>query len=95
MITILLDQNAIEEALTDYVSQTALGVDLTGKSVDIKLIAGRGEGGMRAEISIAKGEETEVDTSEKEAASEDAAPEEDKNNKDDKKEVVDDPDFFD
>lgn len=53
MITILLDQNAIEEALTDYIGNTTLGVDLSQKEVSIKLIAGRGDNGLRAEVSIA------------------------------------------
>ena len=52
MITILLDQNAIEEALTNYIGETTLGVDLSQKEISIKLIAGRGGNGLRAEVSI-------------------------------------------
>jgi hypothetical protein len=54
MLTILLDQNAIEEALTNYIGETTLGVDLSQKEVSIKLTAGRkphGQG-LRAEVSI-------------------------------------------
>ena len=52
MLTILLDQAAIEEALTNYIGETTLGVDLTQKEVSIKLTAGRGGNGLRAEVSI-------------------------------------------
>jgi len=52
MITILLDQAAIEEALTNYIGETTLGVDLSEKEVSIKLTAGRGGNGLRAEVSI-------------------------------------------
>lgn len=53
MLTILLDQSAIEEALTNYIGETTLGVDLSQKEVSIKLTAGRGGNGLRAEVSIA------------------------------------------
>jgi hypothetical protein len=46
-----MDQNAIEEALTNY-TESDLGVDLSEKDVSIKLIAGRGDNGLRAEVSI-------------------------------------------
>jgi len=52
MLTILLDQAAIEEALTNYIGETTLGVDLTQKKVSIKLTAGRGGNGLRAEVNI-------------------------------------------
>lgn len=58
MITILLDQNAIEEALTNYIGETTLGVDLSSKEVSIKLTAGRGDNGMRAEVNISPREES-------------------------------------
>lgn len=56
MITILMDQNAIEEALTNY-TESDLGVSLSDKKVSIKLIAGRGGNGLRAEVSIAPRDE--------------------------------------
>jgi len=52
MLTILLDQTAIEEALANYIGETTLGVDLSNKDVSIKLTAGRGDNGHRAEITI-------------------------------------------
>jgi len=58
MLTILLDQNAIEEALTNYIGETTLGVDLSQKEVSIKLTAGRGGNGFRAEVLIASRELT-------------------------------------
>lgn len=58
MITIMLDQAAIEDALTRYIGETTLGVDLSGKNVDIKLIAGRKKNGLRAEVSISAEGET-------------------------------------
>jgi hypothetical protein len=94
MITILLDQTAIEEALTNYIGETTLGVDLSQKDISIKLIAGRGENGLRAEVSIApqgEGSDPEADVPfepENDAAPEDAATESEEK-------VVDAPDFFD
>jgi hypothetical protein len=58
MITIMLDQAAIEDALTRYIGETTLGVDLSDKNVDIKLIAGRKKNGLRAEVSISAEGET-------------------------------------
>ena len=64
MITILMDQNAIEEALTNY-TESDLGVSLSEKKVSIKLIAGRGDNGLRAEVCIEQRDElNEVDNSE-------------------------------
>lgn len=65
MITILMDQNAIEEALTNY-TESDLGVDLSGKKVSIKLIAGRGDNGLRAEVTIAPGNELDLENEESE-----------------------------
>lgn len=55
MLTITLDQAALEKAITEYIGATALGIDLSRMNVDINLIAGRGDNGMRAEISLAEG----------------------------------------
>lgn len=52
MLTIQLDQEALEEAITDYISGTALNVDLSGKDVSIKLTIGRGGNGSRAEVQV-------------------------------------------
>jgi len=92
MITILLDQTAIEEALTNYIGETTLGVDLSNKDISIKLIAGRGGNGLRAEVAIApQGEGLDTDVvnsdSENEVAPEDATT-------DTGETVVDAPDFF-
>lgn len=51
---IQLDQPEIEEALIAYIAATTLGVDLTNRTVDIKLIAGRGDNGHKAEIAVLK-----------------------------------------
>ena len=59
VITILMDQNAIEEALTNY-TESDLGVDLSEKKVSIKLIAGRGDNGLRAEITTTPRDEAEL-----------------------------------
>lgn len=63
VITILMDQNAIEEALTNY-TESDLGVDLSEKKVSIKLIAGRGDNGLRAEITTTPRDELVEETSE-------------------------------
>lgn len=92
MITIMLDQAAIEEALTNYIGETTLGVDLSEKEITIKLIAGRKENGLRAEVSIAPQSESsdttdqpsENDADTKPAAAEEVNPEK----------VVEAPDFF-
>jgi hypothetical protein len=55
-----MDQNAIEEALTNY-TEDDLGIDLSGKEVDIKLIAGRGGNGLRAEVEIVPLDAVELD----------------------------------
>lgn len=49
-MNILLNQNEIEEALKEYVSN--LGVDLNNKAIEVFLTAGRGDNGYKAEISI-------------------------------------------
>lgn len=64
MLTILLDQEAIEEALTDYISGTAMGVDLDNKDVNIKLTAGRSGNGHKAEVSVTPRESTGNDPEE-------------------------------
>lgn len=66
MITILMDQNAIEEALTNY-TETDLGMDLSGKEVSIKLIAGRGGNGLRAEVSVTSYESEALEDPENDA----------------------------
>lgn len=65
MITILMDQNAIEEALTNY-TESDLGIDLSGKEVSIKLTAGRGGNGLRAEVFITPCDELDNDNEESE-----------------------------
>jgi len=62
MITILMDQNAIEEALTNY-TESDLGVDLSEKEVSIKLIAGRGDNGLRAEVMVVPQDEVTTTSS--------------------------------
>ena len=52
MIKIMFDQDAIEEALTNYIGEVALGVDLSHKTVEIKFTPGRGKNGLRAEVNI-------------------------------------------
>ena len=70
MITILMDQNAIEEALTNY-TESDLGVDLSEKEVSIKLIAGRGENGLRAEVMVVPRDEVTTESSDPEPDVED------------------------
>jgi len=67
MLTILLDQAAIEEALTNYIGETTLGVDLSKKEVSIKLTAGRSGHGHRAEVTIASCDSDAEDESEGDA----------------------------
>lgn len=67
MLTILLDQLAIEEALTNYIGETTLGVDLSQKEVSIKLTAGRGGNGFRAEVLIASRDSDVEEESENDA----------------------------
>lgn len=67
MLTILLDQGAIEEALTNYIGETTLGVDLSSKEVSIKLTAGRGGNGFRAEVLIASRDSEATEESENDA----------------------------
>lgn len=74
MITILMDQNAIEEALTNY-TESDLGVDLSEKEVSIKLIAGRGENGLRAEVMVVPRDEVTTESSDPEPDVEDVEPE--------------------
>ena len=45
-----LNQNEIEQAIKNYVGN--LGVALSGKDVDITLVAGRGEKGITATLDI-------------------------------------------
>lgn len=76
MLTILLDQAAIEEALTNYIGETTLGVDLSNKEVSIKLTAGRSDNGHRAEITIAPREVIDVPVGENDVPDLGAAPDE-------------------
>lgn len=73
MLTILLDQDAIEEALTNYIGETTLGVDLSQKEVSIKLTAGRGTNGLRAEVSIFPREDEEDTESENDEETEESS----------------------
>ena len=50
---ISLQQYEIEVALKNHVSETMAGLDLSVYDVNIKLIAGRGGNGLRAEIGLA------------------------------------------
>ena len=82
MLTILLDQEAIEEAITNYISEDALNVDLSEKDVSIKLTMGRGNNGLRAKVNVSEPEgnsaeeeaetETEIPTVTEDAAEEPA-----------------------
>lgn len=47
-----LNQEALEQAIIEYIAGTAMGMDLSTMNVAINLIAGRGENGMRAEITL-------------------------------------------
>ena len=71
MITILMDQNAIEEALTNY-TESDLGIDLSEKDVSIKLTAGRGENGLRAEVFIVPRDEVASSTPENDVEEEES-----------------------
>lgn len=73
MITILMDQNAIEEALTNY-TESDLGIDLSEKDVSIKLIAGRGENGLRAEVFIIPRDEVASSTPENDVEEDEDSP---------------------
>lgn len=50
---ISLQQDEIEVALKNHVSETMAGLDLSVYDVNIKLIAGRSGNGLRAEIDLA------------------------------------------
>lgn len=50
---ISLQQHEIEQALTNHISETMSGLDLAQYDVSIKLIAGRGGNGLRAEVDLA------------------------------------------
>lgn len=63
MLTILLDQDAVETAIVNYISQDELNVDLTDREVSIKLVMGRGDNGLRAEVNIAAADSPSVTTS--------------------------------
>lgn len=54
MITILLEQDAIEEALKNYIGETTLGVDLNNMTLTMRFIPGRGKNGLRCEARLAK-----------------------------------------
>ena len=49
---IIMKQDEIEKALKDYVGTTGLGIDLSGRDINIDLKAGRGENGHTAHIEI-------------------------------------------
>lgn len=53
MLIISMDQEEIEKALTNHVSETMAGLDLALYDINIKLTAGRKENGLRAEIGLA------------------------------------------
>jgi hypothetical protein len=53
MLIISMDQEEIEKALTNHVSETMSGLDLSLYDINIKLVAGRKENGLRAEIGLA------------------------------------------
>ena len=50
MFSLNMDQSEIEVALTNHVKH--LGIDISSKDTNIKLIAGRGENGMSAIIEL-------------------------------------------
>ena len=50
MFSLNMDQDEIEIALKNHVSH--LGIDISSKDTNIKLIAGRGENGMSAIIEL-------------------------------------------
>ena len=53
MLIISMDQEEIEKALTNHVSETMSGLDLSLYDINIKLTAGRRGNGLRAEIGLA------------------------------------------
>ena len=69
MLTLTLDQHEIEKALQEYISNQAVGVDISRSDVNIKLKAGRGGNGHTAVIEIATAPPT---ISENDAVSPDA-----------------------
>ena len=52
MLKLILDQKGIEQALIEYISTSAMNVDLTEKEVSITLKAHRGDNGYSAEIEL-------------------------------------------
>lgn len=50
MMTITINQSAIEQALRDWVSKQ--GIDTANKEIQVQLTAGRGRNGYSAEILI-------------------------------------------
>lgn len=58
MLTIGMNQEAIEKALLNYISQDELNVDLSDRDVKIKLVMGRGKNGLRADIFVIPRDET-------------------------------------
>lgn len=52
MITIVLQQVAIEESLINYIEN--LGVNVKDKKIDVDLTAGRGANGFSASITLSK-----------------------------------------
>lgn len=49
---ITLKQVEIQQAIKDYIGNTGLGIDLTGRDVQIDLKAGRGANGHYAVVEI-------------------------------------------
>lgn len=51
-MNITINANEINEAITSYVSE--LGIDTTGKNIEVHMVAGRGSNGFSANIEITK-----------------------------------------
>ena len=52
MLKLILDQKGIEEALIEYISTSAMNVDLSEKEVNITIKTHRGDTGYSAEIEL-------------------------------------------
>ena len=75
MLKLILDQKGIETALKEYISTSAMNVDLSQKEVRITIKTHRGENGYSAEIELLDKTEaaTETPEGEEEAAEDDQA----------------------